>query len=41
MPDLDRGPDDADIVDPDTYVRGVPYATFDRLRRTDPVSWWD
>jgi cytochrome P450 len=38
--DLDLGPDDADIVDPDVYVRGVPYATFDRLRRDDPVSWW-
>jgi len=39
--DLDPGPDDADIVDPDTYVRGVPYATFERLRRDDPVSWWE
>jgi hypothetical protein len=37
----DLGPDDADIVDPDVYVRGVPYATFDRLRRDDPVSWWE
>jgi cytochrome P450 len=39
--ELDLGPDDADIVDPDTYVRGVPHATFRRLRRDDPVSWWD
>jgi cytochrome P450 len=40
-PDGDLGPDDADIVDPDTYVRGVPHATFRRLRRDDPVSWWE
>ena len=39
-PDGDLGPDDADIADPDTYVAGVPHATFLRLRRTDPVSWW-
>jgi cytochrome P450 len=38
---VDLGPDDADIVDPDTFVRGVPHATFARLRRDDPVSWWD
>ncbi|MGH9133622.1 MAG: cytochrome P450 [Ilumatobacteraceae bacterium] len=38
---LDLGPDDADIVDPDTYTVGVPHATFLRLRRDDPVSWWD
>src|SRR5512145_2936446 len=31
----------ADITDPDTYVRGVPHATFKRLRDEDPVSWWD
>ncbi len=36
-----HGPADADITDPDAYVNGVPYATFDRLRREDPVSWWD
>ena len=35
------GAADADITDPDAYVHGVPYATFERLRRTDPVSWWD
>jgi cytochrome P450 len=42
MPDLELelGPDDADITDPDTYVAGVPHATFERLRRADPVSWW-
>src|SRR3990172_7836026 len=39
--DLDLGPADADITDPDVYVQGVPYATFERLRRYDPVSWWD
>ena len=39
-PDGDLGPDDADIADPDTYVAGVPHATFLRLRRDDPVSWW-
>ena len=38
--ELDLGRDDADITDPDTYVHGVPHATFERLRRTDPVSWW-
>ncbi len=38
---FDLGPDDADIVDPDTYTTGVPHATFLRLRRDDPVSWWD
>jgi cytochrome P450 len=40
-PDGDLGPADADIVDPDTYVPGVPHATFRRLREHDPVSWWD
>ncbi|MGH9269754.1 MAG: cytochrome P450, partial [Ilumatobacteraceae bacterium] len=39
-PDGDLGPADADIADPDTYVEGVPHATFRRLRRDDPVSWW-
>ncbi len=39
-PDGDLGPDDADIADPDTYTAGVPHATFARLRRDDPVSWW-
>jgi cytochrome P450 len=39
--ELDLGPADADITDPDTYTTGVPHATFERLRRTDPVSWWD
>lgn len=35
------GPADANIVDPDTYVDGFPHATFERLRKEDPVSWWD
>jgi cytochrome P450 len=30
----------ADILDPGVYVRGVPHATFARLRDEDPVSWW-
>lgn len=30
----------ADILDPDVYVRGVPHATFARLRDEDPVCWW-
>ena len=29
-----------DITDPDVYRAGVPHGTFDRLRREDPVSWW-
>ncbi len=37
----DLGPDDADISSHDAYVAGVPHATFARLRREDPVSWWD
>ncbi len=36
-----HGSADADITDPDAFVQGVPYATFARLRRDDPVSWWD
>jgi len=35
----DLGPDDADITSHDTYTRGVPHATFARLRREDPVHW--
>jgi cytochrome P450 len=40
MPEDEMGPDDADIADPDVYTAGVPHATFRRLRREDPVSWW-
>jgi cytochrome P450 len=39
--DVELGDDRADIRSHDTFVNGVPYATFDRLRREDPVSWWD
>lgn len=39
--ELDLGPADADITDPDTYTQGVPHATFLRLRKEDPVSWWE
>lgn len=35
------GPSDANIVDHDTFVAGFPHATFERLRKQDPVSWWD
>ena len=37
----DLGPDDADITSHDTYVNGVPHATFDRLRSESPVYWTD
>lgn len=37
---LDLGPDDLDIVDPDSYLNGFPHGTFQRLRDHDPVSWW-
>lgn len=39
--EVELGDDHADIRSHDTFVAGVPYATFDRLRREDPVSWWD
>src|SRR5215472_4084842 len=32
-------PDTAVIFDPDTYVYGVPYDAFDRLRAREPVTW--
>jgi hypothetical protein len=35
------GSNDANILDPDTYLAGFPHATFARLRDDDPVSWWD
>ena len=37
----DMGPDDADITSHDTYTTGVPHATFNRLRSSDPVHWTD
>ncbi len=36
---ISLGSDDADITSHDTYITGVPLATFDRLRATDPVHW--
>ena len=35
----DLGPDDVDISDHDAWTSGVPHATFDRLRREEPVAW--
>jgi len=35
------GDEYADLRSHDTFVHGVPHATFARLRREDPVSWWD
>ena len=35
----DMGLDDADITSHDTYINGVPHATFNRLRSCDPVHW--
>lgn len=31
--------DEIDLVDPDTYAHGIPYAAFRSLREHDPVSW--
>lgn len=31
----------ADIFDPRTYARGIPYPTFRALRDRDPVAWVD
>ncbi len=39
--EMDVGADDADITSHDTYVHGVPHATFRHLRDNDPVSWHD
>src|SRR6056297_3639275 len=39
-PEIDLGDDHADITSHDTFVRGVPHATFQRLRREDPISWF-
>lgn len=30
---------DIDLYDPDNYVAGPPHASFEELRRTDPVHW--
>jgi hypothetical protein len=37
--ELDLGDAHADITDHDVYTRGVPHATFLRLRKEDPVSF--
>src|SRR6202167_1674845 len=34
-------PDTEVVLDPATYVEGVPYAALDRLRRDRPVVWVD
>ncbi len=39
-PAADRA-DAATVLDPDSYVRGVPYEAFARLRAAAPVSWVD
>ena len=39
--EVEFGDDHADLTSHDTFVEGIPHATFDRLRREDPVSWWD
>ena len=33
------GDSHADLTSHDTFVNGVPHATFQRLRREDPVAW--
>ncbi len=33
--------DHADLTSHDTFVTGVPHATFQRLRREEPVAWYD
>ncbi len=40
MTTLPTGSAHADIADPDSFTDGFPHATFDRLRREEPVSWW-
>ena len=37
----DLGDDHADLRSHDAFVRSVPHGTFARLRREDPVSWWE
>jgi cytochrome P450 len=37
----DLGAADADLSDHDAFTTVVPHATLARLRREDPVSWWD
>ena len=35
----DRGEEYADLTSHDTFLRGVPHATFTRMRREEPVAW--
>jgi cytochrome P450 len=37
----DRGDEHADLTSHDTFLRGVPHATFARMRREEPVAWVD
>jgi cytochrome P450 len=34
-----RGDDQADLTSHDTFLQGVPHATFTRMRREEPVAW--
>ncbi len=38
---LDLGDAHADLTSHDTFAAGVPHATFQRLRREEPVAWFD
>ena len=38
---MGAAPDVQVVFDPDTYVRGVPYETFARLRAREPLTWVD
>ena len=37
----DLGDAHADLTSHDTFVKGVPHATFQRLRQEDPIAWID
>ncbi len=40
--ELSTPPDDFNIIHPDGYARwGYPHHVWTRLRREDPVCWWD
>jgi cytochrome P450 len=39
--EVEMGDEYGDLRSHDTFVHGMPHATFARLRREDPVSWWD
>ncbi|MFQ5557339.1 MAG: cytochrome P450 [Acidimicrobiales bacterium] len=40
-PEVELGDDHADLTSHDTFVAGVPHATFARMRREEPVAWID